>query len=282
VGRRGIQAAFARLNIEQLLLTEHGSLVIFDGAMGDSDERRDSVPPEARQFVTTRWTIVLTAGRSDTAHAQAALEKLCQIYWYPVYAYVRRQGHNAEDAQDLTQEFFAKLIAKHYLGDVDRSQGKFRSFLLASLKHFLANEWDKARAQKRGGRHTFVALDAQTAEGRFRLEPVDTLTPDKIYQRRWALTLLDEVLKRLCAEYAADGKAKLFDQLKVTLTGERSAIPYSEIGKQLGMSEGAVKVAVHRLRQHYREALRAEIAKTVANPGEVEEELRHLFAVLSE
>ena len=181
----------------------------------------------------------------------------------------------------MTQAFFAKLIAKHYLGDVDRSKGKFRSFLLASLKHFLANEWDKTRAQKRGGSHTFVALDAQTAESRYHLEPVDTLTADKIYERRWALTLLDEVLNRLRDEYTADGKAKLFDQLKETLTGERSTIPYAEIGQQLGMSEGAVKVAVHRLRQHYREQLRAEIAETVASPGEVEEELRHLFAVLS-
>ncbi|MBM4081881.1 MAG: sigma-70 family RNA polymerase sigma factor [Planctomycetes bacterium] len=249
--------------------------------MTASRQDESSVRPGAGQFATTRWTIVLTAGRSDTPQAQAALGKLCQTYWYPLYAYVRRQGHSREDAQDLTQEFFAKLIAKHYLGDVDRSKGKFRSFLLASLKHFLANEWDKSRAQKRGGGHTLVALDTQTAENRYRLEPVDTMTADRIYERRWALTLLDEVLKRLREEYAADGKAKLFDQLKVTLTGERSAIPYAQVGTQLGMSEGAVKVAAHRLRQRYREALRAEIAETVASPGEVEGELRHLFAVLS-
>lgn len=249
--------------------------------MADSEQSRDSVPPQARQFVTTRWTIVLTAGHSDSTQAHVALEKLCQTYWYPLYAYVRRQGHSPEDAQDLTQAFFAKLIAKHYLGDVDRSKGKFRSFLLASLKHFLANEWDKTRAQKRGGSHPFIALDAQTAESRYHLEPVDTMTADKIYERRWALTLLDEVLKRLREKYAAEGKGKLFDQLKVTLTGERSTIPYAEIGTQLGMTEGAVKVAVHRLRQRYRETLRAEIAETVASPGEVEEELRHLFSALS-
>jgi len=224
---------------------------------------------------------VIAAGRSDTTHAHEALEKLCRTYCYPLYAFVRRQGHSPADAQDLTQEFFARLIAKKYLGDVDRTKGKFRSFLLASLKHFLANEWDKTRALKRGGSHTFIALDAQSAENRYALEPSHDVTADKIFERRWALTLLDEVLKRLREEYVADGKTKLFDQLKVTLTGERSSIPYAEIAKPLGMTEGAVKVAVHRLRQHYREQLRAEIANTVASPGEVEEELRHLFAVLS-
>ena len=254
----------------------------YDGErMTSPKQDESSVRPGARQFATTRWTIVLTAGRSNTPQAQAALEKLCQTYWYPLYAFVRRQGHSPQDAQDLTQEFFAKLIAKHYLGDVDRSKGKFRSFLLASLRHFLANEWDRSRAQKRGGGHTFVPLDTQTAESRYRSEPVDTMTAEKTYERRWALTLLDEVLERLREEYAADGKAKLFDQLKVTMTGERSAIPYAQLGTQLGMSEGAVKVAAHRLRQRYREALRAEIAETVASPGEVDGELRHLFAALS-
>jgi RNA polymerase sigma factor (sigma-70 family) len=232
----------------------------------------------ARQFVTTRWTIVLTAGRTDTTQAQAALEKLCQTYWYPIYAYVRRQGHSPEDAQDLTQEFFARLIAKNYVRDVDPSKGKFRSFLLASLKHFLANEWDKSRAQKRGGGQTIVSLDAET---RYRLEPADVVSADKIFDRRWALTLLDEVLKRLRDEYAADGKARLFEQLKETLTGERSTTPYAKLGDRLGMTEGAVKVAVHRLRQRYRETLRAEIAETVSGPEEVEEELRHLYVALS-
>jgi RNA polymerase sigma factor (sigma-70 family) len=240
--------------------------------MADSEQSRD-----ARQFVTTRWTIVLTAGRTDT-QAHAALEKLCQTYWYTLYAYVRRQGHSPEDAQDLTQEFFTKLIAKNYVRDVDRSKGKFRSFLLASLKHFLANEWDKSRAQKRGGGQTIVSLDAET---RYRLEPADVVSADKIFERRWALTLLDEVLKRLRDEYAADGKVKLFEQLKETLTGERGTIPYAKLGDRLGMTEGAVKVAVHRLRQRYRETLRAEIAETVSGPEEVDEELRHLYAALS-
>src|SRR4029453_9772950 len=194
--------------------------------MADSKQSRD-----ARQFVTTRWTIVLTAGRTDTTQARAALEKLCQTYWYPLYAYVRRQGHSPEDAQDLTQEFFARLIAKNYLGDVDRSKGKFRSFLLASLKHFLANEWDKSRAQKRGGGQTIVSLDAET---RYRREPADVVSGGRIFERRRAVALLRGALKRLRDEYAADGKAKLFEQLRETLTGERGTIPYAKLGDRLG------------------------------------------------
>lgn len=244
--------------------------------MAQPEQSRDSVPPGARQFVTTRWSVVLAAGR-DSTQAHDALEHLCRVYWYPLYAYVRRQGHSPEDAQDLTQSFFAKLIAKHYLGDVDRSKGKFRSFLLASLKHFLANEWDKARAQKRGGGQTVVSLDAET---RYGLEPSDEASADKIYERRWALTLLDEVLKRLRDEYAADRKGKLFEELKETLTAGKSEVGYAEIGMRLGMSEGAVKVAVHRLRQRYRDLLRAEVAETVASPEEVDEEIRALFAAV--
>lgn len=232
----------------------------------------------ARQFVTTHWSVVLAAGRSETADAQAALETLCRTYWYPLYAYLRRQGETAEAAQDLTQEFFARFIAKQYLESVDRAKGKFRSFLLASLKNFHANETDKARAQKRGGGCAFVALDA---EARYALEPAHDVTAERIFERRWAMTLLDVVLNRLRDEYTAGGKRALFDQLKVTLTGERSAIPYAELAPPLGMSEGAVKVAVHRLRKQYRDQLRAEIANTVANPGEVDEELRHLITVLS-
>ena len=256
--------------------------------MKSHEGQRDSVPAGARQFATTRWTMVLKAGSSGTTRARQALEELCQTYWYPLYAYVRRLGNDPEDAQDLTQEFFARLIAKHFLGGVDRTKGKFRSFLLASRKHFLANEWDKARAQKRGGSarvgrvgYPPHALDAQAAERRYALEPAHELSADRIFERRWALTLLDKVLKRLRREYADAGKAVLFDQLKETLAGERSSIPYAELARRLGMTAGAVKVAVHRLRQHYREHLRAEIANTVATPGEVEDELRHLFAALS-
>ncbi|OGV72757.1 MAG: RNA polymerase subunit sigma-24 [Lentisphaerae bacterium RIFOXYB12_FULL_65_16] len=236
-----------------------------------------------RQFATTHWTVVLTAGRddADATRAHEALEQLCRTYWYPLYAFVRRQGHSAADAQDLTQAFFARFIAKHCLDAVDRSKGKFRSFLLASLSHFLANEWDKASAKKRGGDQVFIELDAHTAEDRYALEPTDNMTAERIFDRRWALTLLDTVFTRLRAEFAASGKAPLFDALKDTLTGEKTTARYAEIAATLGMTEGAVKVAVHRLRQRYRDLLRAEVANTVASTSDVDEELRHLFAALS-
>jgi RNA polymerase sigma factor (sigma-70 family) len=231
-------------------------------------------------FALTRWSIVLAAGRSDSTHARESLEELCQTYWPPLYAFVRRQGHSPHDAQDLTQEFFARLLEKNYLGAVDRTKGRFRSFLLASLKHFLANEWDKAGAQKRGGHQVLIPIDARSAETRAGLEPAEKITADKIFERRWALTLLDLVLARLRAEYVRDEKTNLFEHLKSTLTGERRSLPYADIGARLAMTEGAVKVAVHRLRQRYREILREEIAHTVSGPEQIEEEIRALFAAL--
>jgi RNA polymerase sigma-70 factor (ECF subfamily) len=236
------------------------------------------VPPA---FVTTHWSVVLTAGRSDTTLARDALARLCQTYWHPLYAYVRRLGHSPPDAQDLTQEFFARLLAKNYLAAADESRGRFRSFLLAALKHFLANEWDKASAQKRGGGQIPISIDPGSAETACSFEPADTTTPEKIYERRWALTLLDQVLRRLREEYVRAGREKLFEQLKPTLTEASRTVRYAEIAARLGMSEGAVKVAVHRLRLRYREVLRAEIADTVASPAEVEDELRNLFAALA-
>ena len=235
----------------------------------------------ANEFETTHWSIILSAGRSDSTHAREAAEKFCAAYWYPLYAFVRRQGHGPDDAQDLTQEFFARLLARRSLGQVDPAKGKFRSFLLAALKHFLANEWDRAQAEKRGGEHTFVSFDQQTAEERYGNEPAHEATPEKLFERRWALTLLEQVLARLREENDADGKSDLFDRLKATLTGEEDAATYAAMAAQLGMTEAAVKVAVHRLRQRYRELLRKEIARTVNSDGEVEEELRYLFAVLS-
>lgn len=232
-------------------------------------------------FVTTHWSVVLAAGRNDTTRARDALARLCQTYWHPLYAYVRRLGNSPPDAQDLTQEFFARLLAKNYLAEADESRGRFRSFLLAALKHFLANEWHKARAQKRGGGQIPISIDFGTAETSFHHEPADTLTPEKIYERRWALTLLEQVLQRLRQEYARTGREQLFEQLKPTLTEASRAVRYAEIAVRLNLSEGAVKVAVHRLRLRYREVLRAEIADTVASPGEVEDELRNLFAALS-
>ena len=232
-------------------------------------------------FVTTHWSVVITAGHSDTTRARDALGRLCQTYWHPLYAYVRRLGHSPHDAQDLTQEFFARLLGKNYLAGADESKGRFRSFLLASLKHFLANEWDKASAQKRGGGQIPIPIDFGTAETSCGFEPADNTTAEKVFERRWALTLLAQVLRRLREEHVRDGKEKLFEQLKCTLTEASRTVAYAEIARRLETTEGVVKVAVHRLRQRYREVLRAEIADTVASPGEVEAELRNLFAALS-
>ena len=236
---------------------------------------------QRRVFVTTHWSVVLTAGGDDTPNARNALEKLCRAYWFPIYAFVRRQGHGPHDAQDLTQEFFARLLEKNYLADANPAKGRFRSFLLASLKHFLANEWDKTRAQKRGGGQILIPIDVAAAETSCGIESADHLTAEKIFERRWALTLLDHVLRRLRAEYVRDGRENLFEQLKPTLTEASRSVRYAEIAARLGTTEGAVKVAVHRLRQRYREVLRAEIADTVASPGEVEDEIRNLFAALA-
>ena len=241
-----------------------------------------SVSGSAARFATTHWSIVLSAHDLDTSRAEQCLAKLCQTYWYPLYAFIRRQGYSAHDAQDLTQAFFARLLEKNYLAAVRREKGRFRSFLLAALKHFLANEWDKRNAQKRGGGRVFIPLDADSAETRYGLEPSHDSTPDKSFERQWALTLLEKVLAQLRAEFVSNGKEKIFDHLKSSLAGTRDSIPYSEIATKLGTSEGAIKVAVHRLRQRYRELLRAEIAQTVNNSNEVEDELRHLFVVLSQ
>jgi RNA polymerase sigma-70 factor (ECF subfamily) len=224
--------------------------------------------------------VVLAAGRGNVPQAREALETLCQTYWYPLYVYVRRRGYSPADAEDLTQEFFAWLLERDWLGVADQQRGRFRSFLLTSFSRFLANEWDKARTQKRGGGR-IVSLQFDNAEASCAHEPVDTGTPEQIFEWRWALTLLDHVMKLLSAEFARDGKAVLFEALKPCLLGERTAQPYASLASKLGMTEGSVKVAVHRLRQRYRQLLRDEIANTVAKPEEVEEELRYLFAVLA-
>ena len=216
---------------------------------------------------------------NDSPQSDDALETLCRNYWRPLYAYIRRQGLSPHDAQDLTQAFFARLLEKNFLASVAPGKGKFRSFLLTSLKHFMANEWDKARAQKRGGGKPFVSLDFDAVEACCALESGDT-GPDAVFERRWAMTMLERTLSRLREEYISGGKENVFEQLKETLTGERQSIPYATVARQLGSSEGAVKVAVHRLRRRYRELLRAEIADTVSGHEEIEEELRHLFAAL--
>lgn len=234
----------------------------------------------AEWFATTCWTVVLAAGDSASPAAEAALETLCGAYWYPLYAYVRRQGHSPEDAQDLTQEFFAGFLEKKRLRAADRSRGRFRSFLLTSLKHFLVSEWRRDQAQKRGGGAPKFALDALTAEERFRLEPADELTPDKVYERSWAWAVLDRVRTELRREHAAAGQAARLELLEQFLPGQRGELTYAEAARQLGLAEGTVKSEVHHLKQRYRALLRAAVAHTVATPGEINDELRHLMAAL--
>jgi RNA polymerase sigma-70 factor (ECF subfamily) len=232
-------------------------------------------------FQTTHWTQVVMAGRSDSTRAQAALTKLCQTYWYPLYVFVRRQGQSPEDAQDLVQGFFLRLLEKRFLADVDPAKGRFRSFLLIALRRFMANEWDRANRLKRGGGCEIISLDETTTEQRYQAEPADEMTPEKAYARQWAITLLEQVLQRLEAEFTAAGKQALFEELKACLSGDSVKSSYSEIGGRLGMSEAAVKVAVHRLRQRYRELLRLEIGNTVANKEAIDDEIRELFATVS-
>ena len=225
---------------------------------------------------------MLAAGRRSTAQSDHALEELCRAYWYPLYAYVRRHGHSKEDAEDLAQGFFAAFLKRNYLEDVRSEKGRFRAFLLAALKHYLANEYDRASRQKRGGGLAPLSLDWQDADTRYQIDPPDQLSPDKLYDRAWAVTLLEQVINRLRAECAADGKAAVFEQLKSFLTAGKRDIPYAEAAARAGLTEGAARVAVHRLRKRYRELLRAEIAQTLSNPADLEEEMRALFRAFAD
>ena len=231
-------------------------------------------------FETTHWSLILSARDRADPRAREALAALCQSYWPPIYAYIRRHGHDPDAAEDLTQGFFATLLEPRALAGVDQKKGKFRAFLLASCRHFLGHQRDHDRALKRGGDKRPLSIDARDAEGRYAREPADHLTPEALFVRRWALALLEGVLDDLRAEYTRAGNSELFDALKSTLTGDPRSAPYAQVGEQLGMSEGAVQVAVHRLRSRYRAALRARIAATVADPAEIEEEIRDLFAAL--
>jgi RNA polymerase sigma-70 factor (ECF subfamily) len=242
-----------------------------------------------RVFATTHWSVVLAAGQTNTAQlenesaeAQAALETLCRGYWYPIYVYVRRNGYGLEEAQDLTQEFFAQLIAKRQFRLADRSKGKFRTFLLAMLDYFLAREWKRAHRQKRGGQFTFVSIDEQSPEERYLLEPADHDSPERIFLREWAVMTLKHTIHALETECERSGKALLFAEVKNLLSGEHETVTYAQIGQRLGMNEGAVRVAVHRLRQRYGELLRQEVARTVASEAEIDEELKFLVHVLSQ
>jgi RNA polymerase sigma-70 factor (ECF subfamily) len=226
--------------------------------------------------------VVLAAGANDSPPARHALETLCAAYWYPIYVYVRRKGYGPDEAQDLTQEFFAQLIAKDRLRLADREKGKFRTFLLAMLDYFLAREWSRAHRQKRGGQFVFVSLDQQSPEQRYQLEPADNATPEKKFLRHWALTVLEQAMNALEQECRENGKEALFGEAKELLSRERDASTYADIGRRLNMAEGTTRMAVLRLRRRYGELLRNEIVQTVGGPEEVEEEMRYLLSVLSE
>jgi RNA polymerase sigma-70 factor (ECF subfamily) len=239
-------------------------------------------PRPQNYFATTHWTVVMAAGRSHTTGARAALDELCQRYWYPLYAYVRRRGSNPEDAEDLTQEFFRTLLEKEYLKAADREKGRFRTFLLVALQRFLANDWDRARAQKRGGRLEHVSLDTSSAETQYQVEAASEISPERIYDRRWAFALLGKSMVRLRTEFVEAGKQGEFEQIKECLTADRGSMDYAALSQRTGLSEGAVRVAIHRLRKRFREIFRQEVAQTVATPTEIDAEMRHLMAALAD
>ncbi len=245
-----------------------------------SEPRTEPVIRRGESWVgTTHWSVVLAAGREASPRAATAMEELCRTYWYPLYVYIRRRGHAVEEAQDLTQEFFARLIEKHWLAEADPGRGRFRTFLLTALNHFLTNELRNAHAAKRGGGRALISLN-DTAETRYALEPASDLTPERIYERRWALSLFEQAMNRLREHYVAEGKARQYECLAPFLSSEADEGDYARLGKELGMAPGAVATAVHRLRQHLRERVREEIAHTVNGPDEIEDEMRSLVAAL--
>jgi DNA-directed RNA polymerase specialized sigma24 family protein len=243
-------------------------------AATDSSEHLTGIP---RDFTTTHWSVVLAASEGVSPQAAQALEKLCRIYWFPLYAHARRRGQGAHDAQDSVQGFFAQLLRGNFLENVGPQKGRFRSFLLASLNHFLSDEWDKARAQKRGGGQMFISLDDQNAEELYRLEPASAAPAESIFDQRWALTLLAQALAQLREEFAAAGKIHEFDHLKIFLSTPAGDGGYDAVAAKMEMPIVTVGVKVHRLRQRYGELIRAEIAHTVASPADIEEEMEHLF-----
>ena len=251
------------------------------GPIPDRDAEHRSSDVNARDvFATTHWSVVLNAARNDTTTAREALATLCQTYWRPLYIYARHRGYSAPDAEDLVQGFFERFLAKNRLEGVTSGKGRFRAFLLASLKNFLATEWERAQRQKRGGQFTHFSLDWMLAEDRYLQGEANDLSPDRAYDREWALTLLDRVLHRLRDECAAEGKSDRFDRLKPFLTASSEEISYREIAEQLAVEEGAARVAVHRLRKRYRVLVRETIAETLSTSEQVNDEMASLFAAL--
>jgi len=240
-----------------------------------------SKSPAVPVFATTHWSVVLAAGDHDGPAGRQALETLCRTYWYPLYAYVRRCGHGPQDAEDITQGFLTKLIEKGIFQVADRERGRFRSFLLTAMKNFIADHKRWTRTQKRGGSVQVIRLNIESVESRYQIEPRDDWTPDKVFEYQWAITVLETVFDGLREQYEVEDKLALFDQAKASLTQAGTAVPYADMAKQLHMTEGAVRVAVHRLRRRYRDLLRKEIAHTVGDPAVVEGEIRHLFQVLA-
>ncbi len=237
-------------------------------------------PEQPLSFATTHWSIVLEAGRGRHAEADVALAELCQKYWFPLYSYVRRRVHDQSEAQDLTQEFFARLLEKELLAQANPDRGRFRSFLLTAMQNFLTNEWRKAQATKRGGGQRVLSLDFQASDSRLSFEPGHDWTAERIFERNWGITLLEHVLTRLRDEYTTAGKEKLFAALRPFISSNRDEGSFAMLAEQLEMTEGAAKVAAHRLRKRYRELLRAELAQTVADPADVDAEIAWLFNAL--
>ncbi|MHC4290260.1 MAG: RNA polymerase sigma factor [Planctomycetota bacterium] len=243
--------------------------------------RENFSPSNRPRFATTHWSVVLAAGKSSSANQKQALETLCQSYWFPLYVFLRRRGYDNHQAEDSTQAFFAHILEKHNLRTADPKYGKFRSFLLIRLKSFVSDERDRAQAQKRGGGRKILSLSFQNAEGQYALEPADRLSPEMLFEKSWALTVLERTMDRLEADMANKNKQKLFEHLKVYLTTEKDVIPYQNMAEELDMTEGSIRVAVHRLRRQYRKLLRDEIAQTVGDEDQIDEEMGCLFAALA-
>ncbi|MHB8861245.1 MAG: RNA polymerase sigma factor [Pirellulaceae bacterium] len=247
----------------------------------ENSSRDKSQHGSASRFETTRWSVILAAGQVKTPYSAAAMQSLCQSYWHPLYAYARRRVTDVNEAQDLTQAFFAELLEKNYVDAATPSRGRFRAFLLTAFKHFLSKQWGKARAQKRGGGRTPLSIDFDRADARYGIEPSAGLTPEQLYDRQWAVTLLEQVMAQLAEEYADRGKGELFQRIKDFAIGDHAGARYAHAAASLGMSEAAAKMAAHRLRQRYRQLLREQIAQTVATPQDVDAEIRELFALFA-